>query len=253
MQKLVRWKIREKKPKEEIKQKTPIESKNSQIKSKTPSGSEDSFELPPPKKKMKSKVPKTTIRSPSRHGAREQPKDDIQQTNIHPSILNQRGSQRETPSIPIKSPMKEKDHKAVQSKTPPKSQSKQERPSTLPSSLGILTEGERKKIALNRPVPTPEHLAKEIKTPRSIGSSSTKKSEFINKPLPKIRSKKPPKTKTKISPPTSKGVEKKKKYKAINKPIPKIIRRKTPEKKKGKPPPTFEDKIPKTRIKTKKP
>jgi len=236
---LARWKIREKKPGKKIIQKTP-QSKNSAIISKTPSGSEESFELPPPKTKIISKIPKTSIQPPSRHGERERQKNDIQDGNV-------------PPPKPTKSPMKGKDYQTVQSKTPPKSPSQRERLGAPPSNHGALSKGIRKKIAVNRPLPTPEHSDKESKTPRSIGSSSKKKSKFVNRPLPRIRSKEPPKAKSKIPPPTSKGVEKKKKHKAINRPIPKEIRTKTPSKKKIKPPPTFEDKIPKTRIKSKKP
>jgi hypothetical protein len=249
---LARWKIREKKPGKKIIQKTP-QSKNSVIISKTPSGSEESFELPPPKTKIKSKLLKTSIQPPSRHGERERQKSDIQQDNVPPPKADQRGSQSKSSPQPTKSPMKGKDHRTVLSKTPPKSPSQREKLVAPPSNHGALSKGIRKKIAVNRPLPTPEHSDKGSKTPRSIGSSSKKKSKFVNRPLPRIRSKEPPKAKSKIHPPTSKGVEKKKMHKAINRPIPKEIRTKTPSKKKIKPPPTFEDKIPKIRIKSKKP
>jgi hypothetical protein len=246
---LVRWKIREKKPGKKIVQKTP-ESKSSIIISKTPNRSEESFELPPPKTKIQSKLPKTSVQPPSRHGVNKRPKNDIKQTNVPPPIPDQRGSQSESFSKPAKSLMKGKDHRTIQSKTPP---SQQDKLSPPPSNHGVLSKGIRKKTVVNRPLPTSEHLGKESKTPRSNGSFTEKKSKFVNKPLPRIRDKKPPKAKTKLPPPTSKGLEKKKGYKAINRGIPKEIVIKTPPKKKIKPPPTFEDKISKTRITSKKP
>ncbi|MFX0151122.1 MAG: hypothetical protein ACFFAJ_10105 [Candidatus Hodarchaeota archaeon] len=246
---MARWKIHEKKPGKKIIQKTP-ESKNSTIISKTPNGSEESFELPPPKTIIKSKLPKTSVQPPSRHGVSERQKNDIKHTNVPPPIPDQRGSQSESHPKPIKSPKKGKDFRTIQSKTPP---SQQERPTPSPSNHGALSKGIRKKIAVNRPLPASEHLRKDSKTPRSIGSFTEKKSKFINRPLPRMRDKEPPKAKTKLPPPITKGVEKKKEHKAINRSIPKEVKAKTPSKKKIKPPPTFEDKIPKTRIMSKKP
>ncbi|MFX0183398.1 MAG: hypothetical protein ACFE95_09990 [Candidatus Hodarchaeota archaeon] len=246
---MVRWKIREKKPGKKIIKKTP-KSINSAIISKTPSGSKESFELPPPKTKIESKLLKTSVQSPSRHGVSERRKNDIKDTNVPPPPPNQRRSQSKSFPKPTKSPDKGKDHRIVQSKTPP---SQRERLTTPPSNHGALSKGIRKKIAVNRPLSVPEHSDKESRTPRSLGISSKKKSKFVNRPLPRIRSKGPPKAKTKMPPPTSKGVEKKKKLKAINRPIPKEIKAKTPSKKKTKPPPTFKDQIPKTRIMSKKP
>ncbi|MFX0066259.1 MAG: hypothetical protein ACFFC7_29195 [Candidatus Hermodarchaeota archaeon] len=247
--KLVRWKIRGKKPGKKIRQKTP-ESQKSTIISKTPSGSEESFELPPPKIKIKSKLPKSSVQPPSRHGVSEHQKNDIKHTNVPPPRPDQRGSQSESVPKPTKSLMKDKDHQTISSKTPP---SKQERPTSPPTNHGALSKGIRKTMAVNRPLPTSEQLKKENKTPRSIGSFTEKKSKFVNKPLPRMRSKKPPKAKIKLPPPTSKGLEKKKEHKAVNRPIPKEIVTKTPIRKKIKPPPTFDDKIPKTRITSKKP
>lgn len=246
---MVRWKIREKRPGEKIKQKTPTNSKSLIIKSKLPNGSEEAFELPPPKQKLRSNIPKSSISPPSRHGVLEPSKDDIPHTNVPPPISNQ--NEIDTSLKPIKSPIKEKDQHTVQSKTPPKSSSQQERPPAPPSSLGALSKGNRKKLAPNRPVPISKHPNKEIKIPRPIGSPSKEKSKFVNKPLPKINSKKPSKENVKMLLPTSRGAEKKKGFKAINRPIPKTIKTKTPSKQ--KPPPTFEEKIPKSRIKTKKP
>jgi hypothetical protein len=243
MPKLVRRKIHEKKPGYKIKQKIPM-------KSKTPTGTEESFELPPPKKRIKLKVPKTTVQPPSRHGLREEQKSDTSQVNISPPISDRRGNRLETSSKPISSPMIEKDQRIVKSESPPKSHSQQEKTHSLPSTHGILPKGVRKKDSLNRPLPSPEHLEKKRETPHSTGSSSKKK--FANISLPRIKSKKPKNSDTKIIP-SSKGVVKKKQYRVINRPIPKEIREKKPSKKKLKPPPTLKDEIPKTRIKSKKP
>ncbi|MFX0013195.1 MAG: hypothetical protein ACFFB2_02950 [Promethearchaeota archaeon] len=246
---MVRWKIREKKPSKEIKQKIPTNSKSSIIKSKFPNGAEEVFELPPPKQKLKVNIPKSSNSLPSRHGTIEPSKDDTPYYNVPPPLSDQ--IKGETSLKPVKSPIKEKDQNTVNSKTPPKSSSQQERSHAPPTSLGALSKRNRKKLVSNQPAPIPKHPNKEIKIPHSLGSSSKKKSNFVNKPVPRVSDKKPSAAIINMTIPTSRGAEKKKESKGINRLIPKKIKIKTPSRQ--KPPPTYEEKIPKFRIKAKKP
>lgn len=234
---MVRQKINEKRPGDKIKQKTPL-------KSKTPTGTEESFELPPPKIKSKLKVPKTTLQPPSRHGLREEQKQDISNQNISPPIPDR----RKTSLKPTRSPMINRVQRS-KSEPPPKSYSY---PIETPSNHGVVPKGVRKKNSINQSLPPGNHLPKVRKTPKSTGFSSKKKPEFVNRPLPKTKRKESKKIRSK-TPPSSKGVAKKKPQRVQNRPIPMKIREKTPSKKKLKPPPTFENKIPKTRIKSKRP
>ena len=243
-------KIRKKKPTDNIKSKIPASSRSQKIKQKIPTSFDGkSFELPPPK--TSGGIPKDGIKLPSSHGGFDQDKKEAIVSNISPPA-------NEALLYGVKAPTKK----------------------------GLVPKNAQKRLQLNKKTPIPK-LAKKIETvPRSAGVISSKKELFdtINKPPPPRIHEKSPRNNTaqhptlgakkesnnalNQSPPriqekhpkrssiqySKKGAQKERKN-TLNQPPPKIIQ-KTPVKKKLIPPPIFGDiktKIPKTRLKTKKP
>jgi hypothetical protein len=218
---LTRFKIREKKPKDSIKHKTPSDKMNTQIKHKTPVETDESFELPPFKEKIKAKIPKSEIKSPTRHGIKNKAKSKSTESYGLPPK-----------PIKGKKPRREK--------------------STPPSSKGTVFEKNRKEEHISQKIPSEKPKKTTIqKVPKSTGSKKSKKEKVVNKPLSVIQNKKP--KKEKVAPASLRGSYKEKHAKIVNKTPPKTIIQKTPAKTKTTPPPTIREKIPKTRIKNKKP
>ena len=213
-------KIRQKKPKDSIKQKTPRDPSLPKIRSKVPNDLKDSFTLPPQKTQTRKKIPKSVVKLPSDQGS--QKRLDKSQKSINrlpPSKTYQsRKARIKNPNSSGKIPIKEK----TPGKSPPKYSTKEYR--QLPSRKGVV--------------------------------SSKKIAKSVNKPPSKqIISKTPEKPKSR-SPPSTFGMKVKKPLKQTNRaPSPKIIQKK-PAKEKSILPPTIHlptEKIPKTKIKGKKP
>lgn len=216
---LARRKIREKKPRNNIKIKIPTSSRVQEIKQKTPDSSDlKSFEIPPPKERRG--IPKDEVKLPSQHGSSDQNKKESIDSNISPPI-------NESVLYEAKSPTKK----------------------------GLIPKGVRKKFLLDKKTPIPKQINKIDTILRSRGVVHSKKalSNTVNRPPPLKSQEKIPK-KAPIQHHTA-GVKKEQKS-AINRPPPPKIHKKTPAKKKIIPPPIFDDiktKIPKTKLKTKKP
>ena len=209
-------KIHEKKPRDSIRHKTPDSSSLPSVSEKTPKESGENFVLPPKKASHHEKIPKSEVKVPTSHGSQKIRQKDVTPLNKSPEreYNSFRTVQEKQPTDQGKRIQKSKVPSRTPRRTPPKRE-------ILPSRKGI--------------------------------DESKKSRKSINKPLPKqIRTKTPKKTSVRLPPATSR-LEKKKLRNASNKsPPPKIVH-KTPEKKKALPPTAVRDKIPKTRIKTKKP
>ncbi|MHA2224564.1 MAG: hypothetical protein ACXAC8_05140 [Candidatus Hodarchaeales archaeon] len=244
---MVKWKIKEKKPKNPIKQKIPKDTKNLNIIHKVPTDIKNDFELPPPKK---SQLPKRNVIIPSRHGILE--KEDLFeiQTNFPPPTSDQ--SVSNSNHKPKSSPVDKKSNRFITSKILTQSSSDNKGQNFVPSQKGVVPKGIRKKSAINKPVPTPKSPEKQKIIPSSKGGSSNKPINVINRPLTNNQKQNSSKTRVKEKKPSTKGMVVRK-LKDKNKPLLKEIKVKTPTKKQMIPPPSFTDKIPKTRIRKKKP
>jgi hypothetical protein len=213
---LNREKIFQKKPKDSIRQKTPANDHLSDVKGKTPQDTGEDFSLPPRRVTKSESIPKSDVKVPSNHGSQKIRQKDISPVN----------------KPPIR---KSNDFKTIQSKQPGKQ--------------GKILQ----KIKIQSK--TPKKTIKERQSPPSRkGIDESKKSRrSINKPLSKqIRSKTPSKTSVRLPPATSQ-LEKKKQDRTYNQPPPPKITHKKPSNRKQIPPPTVKEKIPKTKIKDKKP
>ncbi len=217
---MARQKIHEKKPSNNIKSKIPVSSGEQEIKQKKPDSYDvKSFELPPPKEKRG--IPKNEVRLPSRHGSSDQNKKGSFDPNISPPI-------NESVLYEAKSP----------------------------SNKGLIPKSVRKKVPLEKKIPIPKQINKIVTLPRSTGALHSKKalSNTVNQPPPPPQIHKKTSKKATIQYHTM-GAKKERKS-TVNKPPPPKIHKKTPAKKKTIPPPIFDDvntKIPKTKLKTKKP
>ena len=211
------FKIRDKKPKDVIKKKTPKKEKDIKIQHKKPSKEDESFELPPRKQNKEVFIPKKEKFPPSSHGTRNNREPNSSKSNIPPPMSERPSRQRNKENIPL-------------------------------SSKG----SERKKFEDNfANKTTPIKKTKIVKKENiPISSGSKKKKSIVNKSPSFIKYKKP---KREAIPATLRSSSKTKENRIINQNPPKKIENETPSKKKIIPPPTFEERIPKTRIKKKKP
>ena len=217
---LTRQKISEKKPSNNIKSKVPASSGEQEIKQKAPdSYNVKTFELPPPKERRG--IPKDEVKLPSHHGSSDQNKKASFELNISPLI-------KESVLYEAKSPTKK----------------------------GLIPKSVRKKSALDKKTPIPKQIKKIRTIPSSTGVVHSKKalSKTVNQPPPPPRIQDKTPKKATIQYPT-KGAKKDQKN-SVNQPPPPKIHNKIPVKKTIIPPPIFDDKktkIPKTRLKIKKP
>ncbi|MHA1945430.1 MAG: hypothetical protein ACXAC6_15060 [Candidatus Hodarchaeales archaeon] len=209
-------KITQKKPTDSIKQKTPAKYHIPSVSEKIPNDSGDNFALPPRKISQHEKIPKAVVKVPSNHGSQKIRQKDVSPLNTPPKrdYSSYKNVQTKQPTDQGKTIQKIK----IQSKTPERSPQKEQ---VIPSRKGL--------------------------------DESKKSRKSINKPLAKqIRTKKPRKTSLR-SPPATYQLEKKKLDRQSNQsPPPKIVQ-KTPNKKKPLPPTAISSKIPKTKIKEKRP
>lgn len=213
--KLKKDKIHQKKPKDSIKQKTPEETHISSVEVKIPKDSGESFALPPRKTPQYEQIPKSEVKTPSNHGSQK-----IRQKDISP----------------INTPPPRESHSLRKIKT--------KRPTDYGKNI------QKSKVQSHMPKRSQEI---KQKLPSRKGLDNSKKSrKSINRPLSKqIRTKTPRKTAIR-SPPATSQLEKKKLDRKSNQ-SPPIISQKQPGKKKHFIPPTVRNKIPKTKIKEKKP
>ncbi|MHA2073175.1 MAG: hypothetical protein ACXACU_01860 [Candidatus Hodarchaeales archaeon] len=211
------FKIRDKKPKDSIKEKVPKKNNDIKIRHKEPAKYDESFELPPRKQNKEKIIPKKEIFSPSNQGTRNKQGYDSTKSNIPPPILEKLSRQRNKENI-------------------------------LPSSKGYVPK-KFKDGSANKTIPIKK--TKKVKISIIPSSSGSKKTRgIVNKPPSFIKNKKP----KKVTIPTSlSSSSKTKQNRIISKNPPKKIESKTPSKKKIRPPPTFKERIPKTQIKKKKP
>ena len=209
-------KIHQKKPKDSIRQKTPAKSHIQSVEEKIPKDSGDDFALPPRKITQREKIPKSEVKVPSNHGSQKIRQKDVSPSNKSPI--------RETNSF--------KDIKNKQ-----------------PRDQGKIIQ----KIKIQSKTPERPSQKKQVPPSRKGLDESKKSRKSINRPLTRqIRTKTPRKTSVR-SPPATSQLEKKKLDRQSNQsPPPKIVQ-KTPNKKKLLPPTAIRSKIPKTKIKEKKP
>ena len=213
-------KIQQKKPKDSIKQKIPGNMSITKIKSKTPSDKQESFTLPPQRAQKAKKIPKTMIKLPSDHGSQKRIGKELKSINKSP---------------------------------PPKSSELYETRSKYPNSNGKIPVKE-KSIGKSPPRFSPKDFQK---LPSRKGFVKTKKeTKSVNRPPTKQIIKKTPERTKERKLPSTFGIKVKEPRKQTNRaPNPKIVQ-KTPDKRKSNPPPTVQlssKKIPKTKIKRKKP
>lgn len=210
------FKIRDKKPKDIIKKKTPKKEKDFKIKHKKPSNEDESFDLPPRKQNKEDIIPKKEILPPSNQGIRNQRESYSSKSNIPP-------------------PMSER------------SRRQRSRDNLQPSSKGYIPK-KVKDGATNKTI-TPK-VPKKVKIEKAPSSRGSKKiKDLVNKAPSSIKNKKFKKETLA----TLRGSPKTRRKKISSKKPPRKIEKKTPSKKKIILPPTFEERIPKTRIKKKKP
>jgi len=208
--------IHQKKPKDSIKVKTPDETNAPTVFGKIPKDAGENFALPPRKSLQNDQIPKSEVKAPSDHGSQKIRKKDISPTNTPPP--------RESHSFKNMKTKQPVDHgkiiqkSKVQSQTPKRIQEKRRE---LPSRKG-LDKSKKSRKSINRP------LSKQIKT-------KTQRKTTIR------------------SPPATSQLEKKNVDRKFNQSPPSKISQKTPKQKRPLPPPTVRDKIPKTKIKEKKP
>lgn len=216
---MARFKIRSKKPKDPIKVKTPEKEPILSITEKTPDDTEKQFHLPPSRKYAKNKINKESFTHPTSYGLKEGEKK--------PSTTNT---------------------------VPPLSQVKSKKNSRIPSNKGSLPKSIRKKVSVNQKVPKHSKKIHKQRTlpPSRIGISEKKPSKITNKTPPQHLHTKKPKEKT-IPPPSTLNSTHNLKKTSISKPPPKSKLEKVSMNSKSVPPTIINTKIPKDRIKAKKP
>ncbi|MHA2295155.1 MAG: hypothetical protein ACXAEU_10165 [Candidatus Hodarchaeales archaeon] len=225
---MVRFTFRKKKSKDDIKHKTPV----NEIKHKTPGDvishkipnhdlNDEILDdprrllvLPPPRERRSPNIDKSNVVTPTSRGIHHREK--YKQESKTPPITHNMNNFAEPNKIPVKSPLKQK------------------------------------KNAINQPlqkikVKTP---SRTHPPPSTKGTKKTGKKGGSNKPLHKqIVGKAPSKTKI---PPPSIGLKDGRKQKIPSHPLPERIKTKKPSRIREDPP-IFEEEIPKTRIRGKKP
>jgi hypothetical protein len=183
---------------------------------KIPEDLGDNFELPPRKTPKNEKIPKSDVKVPSNHGSHK-----IRQKDISPSNKPLIRESRDIKRIKDKKPRDK--GKAIQ------------------------------KIKIRSKTPERRFKKRQVLPSRKGLDESKKSRKITNKPLPKqIRTKTPKKMSVRSPPPTSRLEKKKLDRESNRSPPPKIVQ-KTPDKQKPLPPTAIRDKIPKTKIKEKKP
>ncbi len=210
------FKIRDKKPKVSIREKAPKKDNDIKIRHKEPTENDESFELPPRKQNNEEFIPKKEILTPSNQGTRNRREHDSSKSNILPPMSERSSKQRNRDNL-------------------------------QPTSKGYVPK-KVKDDSVNKT--TPMKIPKKVKIEKSPSSRGSKKiKNHVNKPPSFIKNKKP--KKNTLAP--LRSSPKTKRNKISSKKPPRKIENKTPSKKKIIPPPTFEERIPKTRIKKKKP
>lgn len=243
---MTRQKIRKKKPSDNITSKIPVSSRNQEIKQKTPVSFDDkSFELPPPK--TRGRIPKDNVKLPSRYGIFDQNRKEAHISNISPPVNGIHPYEAKSPTNKGLIPK----NAQLNKKTPIPKQVK--KIDTIPRSIGVVNSKKELFDTINKPPPLKIHK----KTPQNnmaqhptIGAKKESNNALNQRP-PRIQEKHP---KQSLIQHSTKGAQKEPKN-IRNQPPPKI-HKKTPVKKEVIPPPIFGDiktKIPKTRLKTKKP
>ncbi|MHA1206366.1 MAG: hypothetical protein ACTSSO_02220 [Candidatus Hodarchaeales archaeon] len=214
--KLNRDRIHQKKPKDSIKEKTPNETHIPTVIGKIPQDTGESFSLPPRKPLHNGQIPKSEVKAPSNYGSQKKRSKDLSSTNTPP-------------------PREDRSFKDMKSKRP--------------ADHGkIIQKSKVQSHALRK------FQERKQKPPSRKGLDSSKKSRrSINRPLSRQIQAKTPRKTTIRSPPATSQLEKKKTDRKSNQSPPSLISLKTPEQKRPLPPPTVRDKIPKTKIKEKKP
>ncbi|MFX0123368.1 MAG: hypothetical protein ACFFAE_06985 [Candidatus Hodarchaeota archaeon] len=247
---MTRQKIRKKKPSDNITSKIPMSSRDQEIKQKTPTSFDGkSFELPPPR--TRGRIPKDGVKLPSRYGSYDQNKKESIDSNISPPINEFLPYEAKSPTNKGLIPKSVQIKSQFNKKTPiPKQVNKID---TIPHSTGVVHSKKELSDTINKPPPPKIHK----KTPQNNTAhhptmgAKKERNNALNRPPPKIQEKSPTTPSIQHS---TKGAQKEPKN-TLNQPPPKI-HKKTPVKKKVIPPPIFSDirtKIPKTKLKTKKP
>lgn len=246
---LTRQKIHKKKPGDYITSKIPVSSRNQEIKQKTPASFDGkSFELPPPK--VRGRIPKDGIKLPSRYGISIQTKKEALNSNISPPVNGIHPHEAKSPTNKGLIP-RNAQKSQLNKKTPISKQVKNI--DTIPRSTGVVNSKKELIDTINKPPPPKirkkipqNHIAQNPTIGAKKGSNNA-----LNQRPPRIQEKRP---KQSLIQHSTKGAQKEPKN-IRNQPPPKI-HTKTPIKKEVIPPPIFGDiktKIPKTRLKTKKP
>ena len=245
---LTKQKIRKKKPSNDITSKIPINSRDQDIKQKIPASFDGkSFELPPPKERRG--IPKDEVKLPSRYGISDQDKKESKDSNTSPPVEEPILYEEKFPTKKGLIPKSLRKKVPFDKKTPKTRQNN--KIDKIPSSKGVHSKKELSN-SINRPPPPkihPKTPQDSIRSP-TIGGNERQKNT-LNQLPPIIKGKIP---KPSIQHSTKGGIKKQKNV--VNQPPPPKIRIKSPVKKKIIPPPIFDDiktKIPKTRVKTKKP
>ncbi|MFW9906236.1 MAG: hypothetical protein ACFFFH_18090 [Candidatus Thorarchaeota archaeon] len=228
-----------------------MSSRNQEIKQKTPASFDSKpFELPPPK--TRGGIPKDGIKLPSRYGSTDQNKKGSIDSNISPPENKSLPYKAKSPTNKGLIPKNVQEKSQVNKKTPISNQIN--KIDMIPSSKGVIHSKKELFNTINRPPPPNIHK----KTPRDTTIQSPTmgvmkgQKNVINQSPPIIQIKNP---KTPSNQYSSEGGKNKQKN-VVNRPPPPKIHTKSPVKKKVIPPPMFNNiktKIPKTRVKTKKP
>ncbi len=203
-----------------MKEKTPTHENTPSIIEKTPEDSKEHFKLPPQRTREVKSIEKESVSHPTRRGAKDKKIKEESRKNL----------------------------------LPPMEHSQKRGESLVPSNKGSLPKSVRKKTPVNRKIPRQHKFPSTQKTvpPTRKGVSKKKTNRIRNKAPPQVMNAK--NLDKKILPPPSINQKRKKDTKQfLNKVPPKSIVNKTPDKKKSVPPTIIKSKIPKSKIKFKKP
>ncbi|PWI47041.1 hypothetical protein CEE45_13790 [Candidatus Heimdallarchaeota archaeon B3_Heim] len=220
MYKVARFKVRSKKPKDTIKEKTPMKEKVATIQQKTPNDLKEQFKLPPARKNENGLIKKESGTYPTSHGTKEKRKKQIPSTNNLPPVTQTHGRKE----------------------------------LATPSTKGSLPKSRRKKGLVNRKVPPRRKKIQDHKNvpPTRRGIAEKKRNRIINKTPPhRITAEIP--NKTTIPPPSTLGFKQKHKKDIRSKTPPKSILEKRPMEEESVPPTIIKTKISKIQIKRKTP
>ncbi len=187
MFKVAQFKVRSKKPKDTIKEKTPMKERVATIDQKTPNDLKEQFKLPPARKNEHGVIKKKSVTHPTSYGTKEKREKQIRGMNKLPPVTQTQGRKESaTPSTKGSLPKSKRKNGLVNRKVPIRMKKIQDRKNIPPPRRGIAEKKQNRIINKTPPTRITTKIPKRttIPPPSTLGSKQKHTKE--------IRSKTPP-------------------------------------------------------------